>query len=521
MKRDVDNQKKMSWPPTVDELGVNALDSFIPHSLFNALALIVGASDDVPHNDSKLETSSEIKQRLLSICADIMYLGSKGKLLTPKHAALGLSMRGITGSKHVIQILNGMGHVPSYDSILRLETAVATKESETGKNLPSEFVKEKFAVLVFGNNDFAEETLTGVGTTHNTNGILFQSTTAFDDTQRGIDDNTTYEERQISVPRTARSFDPIASDIPQFFLSKKQGPQDVCQSNYSYDDCSRICEYSFCKDRLYIAKKTVGGELALPSWSAYNAAIEPPLPLSKIHYLPIIEASPTDVATVKAVLNDSIDYADSLQLDSIMVVFDQAIYAKAQQIRWSDSALQNRLVIRLGEFHTAMTFLAVIGKRFALSGLEDVLVEAEIVAQGSLKGVMNGHMYNRSIRAHKLLFEALARMQLLDFIDNGNSITSSELEDILQGMDATDLSPDEVSNFESRFDDVQEKFRNFVAEQCRASKTYAFWNSYIDMVMTLLSFIRATRNSYWMLHLSSLRLMLPWFFSYDRINYAR
>lgn len=41
------------------------------------------------------------------------------------------------------------------------------------------------------------------------------------------------------------------------------------------------------------------------------------------------------------------------------------------------------------------------------------------------------------------------------------------------------------------------------------------------MVELLLLFIRATRSSDWKLHLSALRSMLPWYFGYDRVNYAR
>ena len=41
------------------------------------------------------------------------------------------------------------------------------------------------------------------------------------------------------------------------------------------------------------------------------------------------------------------------------------------------------------------------------------------------------------------------------------------------------------------------------------------------MVHLLLIFLRATRESDWNLHLASIRLMMPWFFSYDRTNYAR
>ena len=39
--------------------------------------------------------------------------------------------------------------------------------------------------------------------------------------------------------------------------------------------------------------------------------------------------------------------------------------------------------------------------------LQDIFIESEIVAQGSLNGVFSGKHYNRCIRAHKLVFEAL------------------------------------------------------------------------------------------------------------------
>jgi len=49
----------------------------------------------------------------------------------------------------------------------------------------------------------------------------------------------------------------------------------------------------------------------------------------------------------------------------------------------------------------------------------------------------------------------------------------------------------------------------------------AFWMSYIDMTKLLLHMIRASKEGNWELHLSCVRQMLPWCFSYDVINYAR
>ena len=41
------------------------------------------------------------------------------------------------------------------------------------------------------------------------------------------------------------------------------------------------------------------------------------------------------------------------------------------------------------------------------------------------------------------------------------------------------------------------------------------------MVATLLSPIRATREGNWELHLECIKAVFPWFFAYDRNNYAR
>ena len=48
-----------------------------------------------------------------------------------------------------------------------------------------------------------------------------------------------------------------------------------------------------------------------------------------------------------------------------------------------------------------------------------------------------------------------------------------------------------------------------------------FWRSYFEMVSLLLTFIRATREGNWPLHLECIREMLPCYFAYDHVNYAR
>ena len=67
--------------------------------------------------------------------------------------------------------------------------------------------------------------------------------------------------------------------------------------------------------------------------------------LSKIGYLPIIDASPTELSTFNEIIKRSLQIADSLQLQYICLVFDEAIYVKVQQIRWKKEAYMNRLIV--------------------------------------------------------------------------------------------------------------------------------------------------------------------------------
>ena len=66
-------------------------------------------------------------------------------------------------------------------------------------------------------------------------------------------------------------------------------------------------------------------------------------------------------------------------------------------------------------FHTTSTFLSVIGKRFQDAGLLDLIIESGVIAEGSVPGVLEGRTYNRAIRFHKLMFEALNRLSWTEF----------------------------------------------------------------------------------------------------------
>ena len=110
------------------------------------------------------------------------------------------------------------------------------------------------------------------------------------------------------------------------------------------------------------------------------------------------------------VLMRSVKIKDTLQLKSIVVVLDQAPYAKATEIVWKYHDIFKGIVLTMGAFHTICTLLSILGKRFQDAGLRDICIKSGVIAEGSVSGVLHGRRYNRSVRFHKLMYEALQRL---------------------------------------------------------------------------------------------------------------
>ena len=202
----------------------------------------------------------------------------------------------------------------------------------------------------------------------------------------------------------------VGGMIPEYNSGKRLGPGSYNQqiSTFKSASCASAksahrCDLAWFLCRLNAsACQSLGAAdgVHVPEWSGFNAALSSAkVPaFSKIGYLPVVNASPTELAMVHKVLLDSVDVAKKQNQEVIVVVADQAVYAKIQEILWKasgDSPNKFRnIVARMGEFHAVGVLLAVIGKRFADAGLHDLLIEAEMVAAGSVDAVLNGKHYN-------------------------------------------------------------------------------------------------------------------------------
>ena len=116
-------------------------------------------------------TESQRTNRLVkSVCDDIAYATSQSHVKLSKHLCLGLSIKSLTGSHKVLEVLNRLGHCISYHTVETIETDLATNISQRNYATPEGIVQKPGLCtgLAWDNYDENTETLSGAGTLHDT-----------------------------------------------------------------------------------------------------------------------------------------------------------------------------------------------------------------------------------------------------------------------------------------------------------------------------------------------------------------
>ena len=277
---------------------------------------------------------------------------SKGRSQTPKSFALAIAVRQLSGCSDIIRILNGLGHCVSLSSTMSYDTAIAQLVIDTTDIIPREFIASEAINLVYDNIDFGEDIKKQ---THVTNGIITQKITS---------ENHSREAQTSRISKSQRSLKAPQSDVVQFSIGVDEG-NDVVTIMASRELALKL-------DLAYVLAKLLPlDNNILPGWTGFNTKLcENSIPVvSRIGYLPVVDASPTEYSTIKTILERSYAITDKLQLRYATLVFDEAVYAKVQHVRWKSELFYNRFVVRLGEFHAVMSFLSAISKIFVDGGL--------------------------------------------------------------------------------------------------------------------------------------------------------
>ena len=310
---------------------------------------------------------------------------------------LPYAVKSLTGNVEIIKILNKFGHGVSYSQLEENETALCLQKLAASVNqkvaLPACIKPYVFTKLAWDNIDRLEETLTGKGTSHRVNGIAVQAKVYGPDLHRA--------ELQRIERKKQRSVSVEYQELDVYVAGPRTGPQPLTTRYTNVQEYQRAAQVACKKNLIWLLARQA--TQSIPSWTGFNIRIrdEEPIVQDVVGYLPTINAPATELNTVFEILNRSELIRKELLLDTIVVVMDQAIFAKATEIAWRHKEQFSNVVLRMGTFHTICNALSIIGKRFGDAGLKDIYIEAGIVAEGSITGVLDGKHYNRAVRTHK------------------------------------------------------------------------------------------------------------------------
>eukprot|EP00794_Sanderia_malayensis_P020893 gene20893-22944_t len=326
-----DDQKLSDSQPIPNQFDSCPLQHFFGSAL--EMRKLLGESkgfSNEPLVDMKVNVSKDDESKLISITQDLIYAESKGKKQTEKALALGMAVRQITGSIRLLRIIHGLGHSVSPSTVYRHDSALAlASTNQQDIVIPRNINTETFATIVWDNNDFSEETVSGKGTTHVANVTMIQK-------------GSNLLKEKVLVSKRIRTVKAPDTNIAPYICREKgtlSFQSNIC--NISLDTQDHLFVQSFPRkvDFSYAVLKLFSSDNSfwLPGWTGFNTKLCNEVPsISKIGYLPVIDAPVTDLTTVNTILGHSVSICRRLQLPEIVLVFNEAIYAKAQMIRWKE-----------------------------------------------------------------------------------------------------------------------------------------------------------------------------------------
>ncbi|KYN19744.1 hypothetical protein ALC57_07897 [Trachymyrmex cornetzi] len=158
------------------------------------------------------ESSSKTKLTAKSFSEDAIYAVTSGKIKPSKHINLGITLKSLTSSKKILNIVNSYGHCCSYNVVEELETEATFASTDRTEICPCDIqLKSDLKTgVAYDNFDRFVETIDGKDTLHDTVGIIFQDISEDFTGLRAIQKDNVQD--LASIGKKRRTFDAIIPD---------------------------------------------------------------------------------------------------------------------------------------------------------------------------------------------------------------------------------------------------------------------------------------------------------------------
>lgn len=241
-----------------------------------------------------------------------------------------------------------------------------------------------------------------------------------------------------------------------------------------------------------------------------------------VDYLPQINKSPTSYSVVLETMRIAQKIADQYDEEEIIVSYDLAMAKMAIQLQITKQPEFNNLFINLGGFHIEMAVFKAVGKFIDGCRLTDILNEAEVLARGSVNGLIDSRHFNRCKRIHPLAAAALQMLQFRKFVSE-KQLDSEMLTDNLKSLIKRPIETDGNCTLTPFLENLMKDYSKYITETKAGvhGKTAQLYQQYTEFVEIFLRFSRSIRTSDFELYLDSIYEMVNLFCAFNQPNYAR
>lgn len=515
LSKAVEKKRKMScFDMHYSDLSREKLKEFIPDEIYN---FFIMCTDSAVLDDLNFDNSC-LSLKALSLSHQL--IAAMKTKTTPFLFGLSQSLYHMHGSRKTIDLLNAYGICSSYDNLRTFLTSAANSILDVHDDIiiPAEimpiFLDDSKTIIdaAIDNFDHDEATNDGKLTTHKMAMVLYQRTEVVEKTYYIKSSEKAISEDKLHI-----------LDKIDFAPKQQVRPEPV---NFpALEILERPeCDLSFKKDFIWLMLNQLNEKSI--TWTHFNEKIfQKDIPVTNITYLPFINGQPSDINVIFTSLTRLSEIAMAVGQGHMLVTADMVIYSKAVEILWANPELSKHITMRLGTMHFIMALMASVGNIFGDGGLQALMVNSGILAEGSARQVLAGKNLNRGIRSFKLILQSLFQIYFEQAetwaINNNLPWLTDEVK-----LEFNEFSDKNIGNIEdilatlerSQILDTLSKFRSTGRDK---SSTFKFWDDLIQLISIILKIVRADREADFVTHLTGLTEALPYFIIADRTMYAK
>ncbi len=469
-------------------------------------------------------SGQNVDLKIATIGQALMQAARPRVLVAPLQIGLGTALHHHFGSRFLIDLLYSLGLCSAYGEVKKFEKCASVI------NMLDQyaFSDHQFVQFSADNADHNLCTIDGKGTFHGM-GMIASSTPA-----------STYLSPPIERRQVTNKEIMDASQINIKYYNKQC--TGLAKMNFEVLIDLHIPDPLACFNMLW--KSAIVFNIPVPGWNGTMQMIQKGKHPGKatISFLPMIDLNPSDLSCIYTTLLFLSEQAAKHNFTPI-TTFDQPLFWKALMIITSeeDNSPLSNIVLRIGAFHTQMSFIGAIGFTMQGSGLQEIL--ELIYASNTVPHMLSGKAISRAIRGLFIVDAVLNALLIAKTYgltlpleesavtdDDNQEDPDSNHEDSDNNQDSDAGSPTVLpeelkvvkellhglldgdctltDTDKSMLNRIQEKV-NMEKQSMKEHRTANLWFQFMDQVDILKRHLAGERMGNWKLHMSSTAEMEP------------